>query len=183
MSEIEILLRHQITNMKLFSTALFGFIALFLLSADTDDKTPFPSFKVKKLNGEVVDLIDYAQNGKITIVSFWATWCKPCVNELNTIADYYEEWQDEYDLELIAISVDDQSTKARIKGVVNSNSWDYEILHDVNGESYRTFNFQNVPYTALVDTDGNIVYKHNKYSPGDEEELLEKIKEIVEGSK
>lgn len=179
MCQIEILLGHQSTNMKLFSAALLGFIVLFLLSADTDDKTPFPSVKVKKLNGEAVDLQDYAKNGKITIVSFWATWCKPCVSELNAIADYYEEWQEEYDVELVAVSVDDQRTAPRIKGVVNSNSWEYEILHDVNGKSYRTFNFQNIPYTALVDQDGNIVYKHNKYSPGDEEELLEKIEEIA----
>ena len=169
--------------MKSLQVIAIGLLSVLLLSADSDDLTPLPSLKVKTLKGEPVDLLDYAKNDQLTIVSFWATWCKPCINELNAIADYYEEWQEDYNVELIAVSVDDQRTAPRIKGVVNANSWEYEILHDVNGDSYRKLNFQNIPYLALVNKEGNIVYKHNKYSPGDEEELLEKIEEITSGNK
>ncbi len=167
--------------MKYLSAFALFAASLFLMSAsNTEDLGELPSYKLKNLKGEQVDLADFGKNGRPTIVSFWATWCKPCLSELNAIADYYEEWQDEYNVELVAVSLDNQRTAPKVKGVVNSLSWDYEILLDVNGESYRKFNFATPPYLVLVDANGKIVYKHSGYLPGSEEEVEEKLVEITQ---
>ena len=115
------------------------------------------------------------------VISFWATWCSPCKKELNTIHDLYPDWQDETGVTLVAVSIDDEKTKARVSPYANAKAWDYKILLDPNGDFKRAMGVNNVPHTFLIDTDGNIVYSHNNYAPGDEDELYEHILEL--GSK
>ncbi|MBI1183917.1 redoxin domain-containing protein [bacterium] len=167
--------------MKLLSISLLSLMSLTLMSASSsvEDLGTLPSYKLKALSGKEVDLADYGKNNKITVIDFWATWCKPCINELQAIADYYDEWQEEYGVELVAVSLDNQRTAPKVAGTVKSFQWDYDILIDLNGESYRKFNFASPPYLVLVDQNGKIVYKHSGYLPGSEEELKEKIEEIA----
>ncbi len=138
-----------------------------------------PSVSLKNLKGETVNISDYANNGKITVLSFWATWCSPCKRELDAIAEVYEEWQEEYDMELLAITIDDARALPKVKPMVESKRWDYEILSDVKQDLMRGMNFQNVPMTFLLDKEGNLVYTHSGYAPGDEYELEDKIKALA----
>ena len=64
---------------------------------------------------------------------------------------------------------------------INAKAWDFEILLDPNGDFKRAMGVNNVPHTFLVDSDGNIVYSHNNYAPGDEDELYEQVLKL--GSK
>ncbi len=139
-----------------------------------------PDVSVQELNGKKVDIQDYADNGKITVLSFWATWCVPCKKELDNIAEYYEDWQEDYDMELVAISVDNARSATKIKTVVDSKGWEYDVLSDKNGDLKRALNFQAVPYTIVIDQDGNIVYRHDGYVEGDEFELEEVLKKLSE---
>ncbi|MEX2483731.1 MAG: TlpA disulfide reductase family protein [Brumimicrobium sp.] len=138
-----------------------------------------PSVDLKNLVGETISTGDMSNDGKPIIISFWATWCAPCKKELNTINDLYIDWQDETGVKLIAVSIDDERTKNRVVPYVDSKAWDYEILLDPNGEFKRAMGVNNVPHTFVVDGEGNIVYSHNNYAPGDEYELYDKILEIV----
>jgi len=137
-----------------------------------------PDVSVQELNGKKVDIQDYSDNGKITVLSFWATWCVPCKKELDNIAEYYEDWQEDYDMELVAISVDNARSATKIKTVVDSKGWEYDILSDKNGDLKRALNFQAVPYTIVIDQEGNIVYRHDGYVEGDEFELEEVLKKL-----
>ena len=139
-----------------------------------------PSVEIKTLDGKTVNIQDYANNGKITVLSFWATWCSPCKKELDAIADLYEEWQDEYDMELVAVTIDTQRALAKVNPMVASKGWEYIILSDVNQNLMNALNFQTVPQTYLIDQNGNIVYTHSGYVPGDEYELEDKIKALTE---
>lgn len=137
-----------------------------------------PSVSIENVNGEKVNIQDFAKNGKITIISFWATWCKPCQKELNTISEVYEDWQDEYNCELVAVSIDDSRDAPKVKPYASGQGWEYEVLLDKNQELKRALNFRSVPYVIIVDANGNIVYKHSGYQDGDEEELEAKLKEL-----
>ena len=109
------------------------------------------------------------------IISFWATWCKPCKAELNTIAEEYDDWVDETGVKLVAVSIDDARSSSRVEPYVNAQGWEYLVLNDPNSDLRRAMGVNNVPHTFLVDGAGKIVWDHNNYSPGDEEELYEKL--------
>ena len=105
-----------------------------------------------------------------------ATWCKPCIKELSTIADEYEDWQDETNVKLVAISIDDARNAQKVAPFVNGKGWEYDVYVDSNGDLKRAMNVNSVPHTFLLNGDNEVVYSHNSYSPGDEEELYEKVK-------
>lgn len=157
----------------------FGTIAFMFIAALAFGQKSIPSAEVKTLDGQSVDIQQYATNGKITVISFWATWCAPCKKELDAIAELYDEWQKEYDMELVAITMDTQRALAKVKPMVESKGWPFIILSDANQVLRNSLNFQTIPQTFLLDKEGNIVYTHSGYVPGDEYELEEKIKALV----
>jgi thiol-disulfide isomerase/thioredoxin len=138
-----------------------------------------PSANVKTLEGQSFNVQDLGKSGKITVISFWATWCSPCKKELDAIADYYEEWQKKYGIELVAISVDDARSAAKVPAMVDSKGWKYRILLDPAKELQTAANIQAVPHTFVLDQKGNVVFEHNGYTPGDELELEELFKQLT----
>jgi len=139
-----------------------------------------PDLPVQTLDGNKVNLSSYAKNGKILVINFWATWCAPCKQELTNIQDLYEDWQKEYDVELIAISIDDSRNISKVKSYVNGNRWTYTVLLDPNQDLRRAFNFDGPPFTVLVDKNGNIVSTHIGYKNGDEFILEDEIKNLAQ---
>lgn len=84
---------------------------------------------------------------------FWATWCVPYINEIDAISEEYDDKNSELNFELIAVSNDDEKTKARVKPMINSKGWDYRILMDTNQAFKRALNISNVPYVIIVKTE------------------------------
>ena len=138
-----------------------------------------PNINLKDVNGVTENLSKFSNNGNPIIISFWATWCKPCKAELNTIAEEYDDWTDETGVKLIAVSIDDARSSTRVEPYINAQGWEYLVLLDPNGDLKRAMNVNNVPHTFLVDGNGKIVWDHNNYSPGDEEELYEELVKIA----
>ena len=138
-----------------------------------------PNINLKDVNGVTKNLSKFNNNGNPTIISFWATWCKPCKAELNTIAEEYDDWTDETGVKLIAVSIDDARSSTRVEPYINAQGWEYLVLLDPNGDLKRAMNVNNIPHTFLVDGNGKIVWDHNNYSPGDEEELYEELVKIA----
>ena len=161
---------------KKFILSIFA-IAFFTVSSFSQNRT-LPSVKVKNLKGSLVNIQTIENDGKPIVISFWATWCKPCKKELNAIAEVYEEWQDDTGVKLVAISIDDSRSSSKVKPYVNSSGWEYEIYLDPNRDLSRSLGVSTVPHTFLLDGDGNIVWEHRGYIEGDEEELLEQIEQI-----
>lgn len=144
-------------------------------AVETNPTSGIPSVNVKTLEGKTVNIQDYVGDGQITVISFWATWCSPCKRELDAIAEIYEDWQEEYGMKLLAVTIDDARSMAKVPALVETKGWDYTILADSKRELQKALNFQTVPQTFLVDGEGNIVYTHTGYNPGDEIELEDKI--------
>jgi cytochrome c biogenesis protein CcmG/thiol:disulfide interchange protein DsbE len=162
--------------LKTLSISLFALTALFFVSADSPG---LPSVKLKNLKGQSVDIQDFAKSGKPVVISFWATWCSPCKKELSNIAEIYDQWKEEYGVEIVAVSIDDARSTDKVKSYVNATQWPFTVLLDPNEDMRRALNFSVVPYTLLLDKKGNIVYTHNNYVEGDEFILEEKIKKVA----
>lgn len=157
----------------------FLFLASCFIAASGFAQTKsLSSATVKTLQGQSLNVTELGKSGKITVISFWATWCSPCKKELDAIKDYYADWQKDYDMELVAVSVDDARTAAKIPAMIEEKGWEYRILHDANREFQQTANVTSVPHTILLDQNGHIVFEHVGYNPGDELELEEQIKAI-----
>ena len=151
-----------------------GFIFLTLSSSFAQEK--LPNIVLKNLDGKSINVSEI-KTENVTVFSFWATWCVPCINELDAINEEYIDWQDETNVKLYAVSIDNARTQSRVKPLVNGKGWEYEVLLDTNEDFKRFVNANSVPYVIIV-KNGEIVYKHSGYTPGSEVELFEKIKEL-----
>ena len=150
-------------------------IFLLAISLNLSAQVSLPSISLKSLSGEMVNVQEKTNEG-LYLVSFWASWCVSCINELDEISDVYDEWQEDLKVELIAISIDDSRTKARVKPMVNGKGWEFEVLLDTNQELKRRMNVNSVPYIMII-KDGKVVYSHSGYTPGQEDEIYELLKQ------
>lgn len=138
-----------------------------------------PQVVLRSIDGRTVRTDTLSNGGKPFIIDFFATWCKPCNRELSAIAEVYDDWQEETGVKVIAVSIDQAQNINKVKPLVDNHGWPYEVLLDPNGEFKRALGIQMIPYTLIVDGKGNIVYKHNGYTDGAEEELIEKVRELT----
>jgi thiol-disulfide isomerase/thioredoxin len=166
--------------MKYYLLLVLSFAFIVSSVSAQDGNATIPSATVKSIDGKSFNTADFNNDGKPMIINFWATWCAPCKKELNNIAEVYDDWVDETGVKLVAVSIDDARSQSRVLPYVNGSSWDYEVYIDENQDFKRAMGVNNVPHTFLIDGSGNIVYSHNNYAPGDEDELFEKIIGLIE---
>ena len=154
------------------------FVAL-LISFVSSAFAQLPSVSLKDINGKNVNTAELNNDGKPFIIDFFATWCKPCNRELTAISEVYDEWQEETGVKVIAVSIDQAQNINKVKPLVDNHGWPYEVLLDPNSDFKRALGIQMIPYVLIVDGKGNIVYKHNGYTEGAEQELIDKVRELV----
>ena len=130
-----------------------------------------PEVTLRSMDGKEVNVSTLGVSGKPVIISFFATWCKPCMRELKAIDELYADWQDETGVEMYLVSIDQGQDVQKVAPLVNGYGWEYKVLLDPNGNLKRAMNVQNVPHLFVIDGKGKIVYQHTGYTPGDEEEI------------
>ena len=130
-----------------------------------------PDVHLRDVNGQEVSVASLAQEGKPVIISFFATWCKPCMRELKAIHELYPDWQDETGVQMYIVSVDQGQDEQKVKPLVDGNGWEYHVLLDPNGTFKRAMDVQSIPHLFVIDSKGKTVYNHVGYTDGDEEAI------------
>jgi thiol-disulfide isomerase/thioredoxin len=165
----------------LISVVLFSFILVSAAQDNSPNIRKLPSTDIKDVDGNPFNTSAISNDGKPIIISFWATWCKPCIKELTTIADVYGEWQEETGVKLYAISVDDSRSMNQVRPLVNGKDWEYVVLLDPNGDFKRAMNVGPIPQTFLINGKGEIVWTHTSFSEGAELDLIKHVRQLVAG--
>ena len=150
------------------------FLLILFLSFNTFSQKTIPNIYLSNFEGEKIKIFDAIDNDKITVISLWATWCVPCIKELDAINEVYYDWKEQIDFNLIAVSVDDSRSVRRARALVNGKGWPYEIYLDSNQDFKRALGTSFIPQTLIV-KNRKIIYQHTGYQPGDEDYLFEKL--------
>ncbi len=138
-----------------------------------------PEVEVEDGKGETIGFRTLAEHKVPLLVSFWSTTCKPCIAELNAVNDALEEWREQAEFEVVAVSIDDVRSSSKARALASGNGWDaFTLLYDKNQELMRALNVTAAPHTFIFDRDGKIVYSHVGYTPGTELQYLEILKSL-----
>jgi peroxiredoxin len=140
-----------------------------------------PDFKLKDLNNQW-NSVHELRGTSLTVIDFWATWCKPCLRalpELNRLsAEFYGQG-----VRFIGVSTDSPRNSAKVKPVVLANGLEYQVLRDENSEYASRLNITAIPTLLIINANGEIVYRHQGFSPGDEILLRAKLNQLLTDSK
>lgn len=150
---------------------LFLMLAIYsgILSAQE-----FPNVALENLQGETFATGNFNEiNNKPIVISFWATWCIPCLNELSLVNEKIADWKKQYQFEFYGISVDDDRTVKKVASLVNGKNWDFDILLDTNQDLKRKLNINTIPYLIVI-KNGKIIHKKTGFVKGEENDI-EKI--------
>ena len=157
---------------------VFTFISVLLL-VQIAAFAQLPSVIVGASNGGKIDTAKLLDGKTPLVISFWSVTCKPCIQELDAINEALEDWQEEADFKVIAVSTDDTRFSSKAKALADGHGWDgFTVVYDVNSDFKRAMNVVNTPQVFIISPEGKTVYSHTGYNPGSEEEILAKLKEL-----
>lgn len=137
-----------------------------------------PDVTVLDAKGKSVSCRDVIPQGKPVVLSFWDTACKPCIQELCALADAYDDWQEEFPFEVVAVSTDDARSSSKAVPLAKGKGWPFVVVLDRNGDFKRAMNVQNNPSVFVLDKDGKVVFSHVGYNPGGEQKIYEVLKSL-----
>lgn len=160
---------------------ILALVALIVSSAAFMATAQLPSVQIKDARGRSVNTARISNNGKPFVISFFATWCKPCLRELRAINEVYGDWQDETGMKMFIVSIDDAQNASKVKPLVDAEGWEYTLLLDSNSDFYRSLGITAVPHVIVCDGTGKIVYSHSGYTDGSESEIIEAVRNASSG--
>lgn len=152
----------------LFSSVVF----LFIFSVNAQEN--IPSVTLKTISGKSIESSEVLNSQGFSIISFWATWCIPCINELDAINELYDSWNENNSIKVLAISTDDARSKKRVRPMISGKNWAFDVYLDTNQNFKRSLNISGIPHTIIA-YGSKIIHRRIGYSPGEEKDLLKII--------
>lgn len=156
--------------MRYITILLLLLTTLTYAASGSGDKAP--DFTLKDLKGRPYKL---SKNpSKVKVINFWATWCVPCLAEMNALKKLYTTYEKQ-GVDFVAISVDDNKTSAKVPAYVRARKIPFTVLYDTEKSLYKKLHISNVPSLIVLNSKNEIVYKHSGFSAGDEVPLEQVI--------
>ena len=161
-------------NRKFFLASISFFIFFLACAVWAGSEGKAPAFTLKDASGKVYSLAQYKDKNAV-LMTFWASWCQPCVLEMPMIEKTYQKFRKD-GLEVLSINVDTASGVAKAQQIVQRKAVTFPVLYDADSKAAGLYNPKGwYPFTLLVDKAGDIVYTHQGFNPGDEKELETEI--------
>jgi peroxiredoxin len=152
-------------------------IALLTLSLPafaTTASGPAPQFSLNSNIGAAVDLSRY--KGQVVMINFWASWCGPCRQEMPLLDSIYRKYN-KLGFTMLGVNVEPDSDAA--------NKWlaatpvSFPILYDTDSKVSKLYDVSGMPSTVIVDRQGKVRVIHRGYKPGDENEYMDSIRNLI----
>jgi thiol-disulfide isomerase/thioredoxin len=151
-----------------------------LFFAATTQAQELPDTQIKDVSsGKKLPFNQTVEKGKVTVISFWATWCVPCKKEIKNISLKLPAWKKEADFNYVTISIDEARAEGLVRTYAIAQGWNFPFYIDPNSDLKRSLSFQNVPFTMIIDKNGKVAFTHSGYEEGGEAEVWAKVKELT----
>ena len=163
---------------ELHSLAMYKELVNDVLSANLKVGAKAPDISGRTPDGKELSLSDF--KGKYVFLDFWASWCAPCRREIPYLKEALAYSGESGNLVVLSYSIDDEyeDWTECIAGnqLVHRNWVHISALKGWNSEGIKLFSVKGVPFTALIDPDGNVVAFELRG-----EEMVKRLKKIVDG--
>lgn len=153
------------------------FMAVTLLLPAMAQKE-LPEVMVENLKNETIGIRSVLADSVPVVLAFWGTTCKPCLMELDALAQVYEEWQETVPFKVVAVATDDSRAASKVKAMANGRGWPFVVVLDKNQDLKRAMNISSIPFLYVLDKTGKVVYSHSGYTPGSELEVYDILKNL-----
>ncbi len=164
----------------------FCFILLFMImvlntgelqAQENQASRKAPDFTLESIDGGTISLKQLVSKGPV-LLCFWATWCKPCQDELIEYQYIYNLFK-ENNYTMLGVSIDNEKTVSKVKPFIKTKKHTFPVVLDPNSDVARKYFVTDVPTSVLIDRTGKIVYNHRGFAKGDEIILKQKIQDLL----
>ena len=142
--------------------------------AGSSPAAPAPAFTLASRAGQDVSLEQY--KGQVVMLNFWASWCGPCRQEMPLLEGIYKKYN-KMGFTLIGVNVEPDSKAA--EGFLKATPVSFPVIYDKDSTVSKAYDVSGMPSTVIIDRKGNIRVLHRGYKPGDENEYLDSIRNLV----
>lgn len=113
--------------------------------------TPAPDFELPDLKGEQVSLSEH--RGRIVLLNFWATWCKPCVKEMPAMQEVYEDLRDQG---FVVLAINELEDEGRVRRHIADHGHTFPVLLDDDNRVANMYGVRGLPVSVFVDQSGRV---------------------------
>lgn len=137
----------------------------------------YNDFTLPDLDGNDIKLSKLLEKGPV-MISFWATWCTPCKEEMKKLQPLYEKYKDQ-GFTYLAVNQDNQKSISKVKSFINANDYTFPVVLDLDKKIFEAYSGIGMPYSILITQNKNIFAKHLGYVTGDEVKIEQEIKDVL----
>ena len=131
---------------------------------------PAPAFSLIDLDNKLHTLADY--KGKPLIVNFWASWCRPCRDELPALNRAWAKVKDQ-GVQMLAINIGEDPTA--VFKFIQEYPIDFRVLLDTESDELANWQMKGLPTTYILNLKGEVVYQAIGEREWDNDVLLTKV--------